>query len=155
MGQVPLHPALVHVPLGLAIVLPLVALGITVAIVRNWLAARSFAIVVLLQAVLCGAGFAALKTGEKEEKRVEAVVPERAIEAHEEAAEAFLTGAGVSLALGALGLFFLRRERAIRWIAAGTTAATLAVAGLAVGVGKPGGELVYVHGAARAYTGNA
>ncbi|HET9752909.1 MAG TPA: hypothetical protein VFP52_08100, partial [Myxococcales bacterium] len=102
-----------------------------------------------------GAGFAALKTGEKEERRVEAVVPGHAIEAHEEAAEAFLTGAGISLALGAAGLFFLRRERALRFIAAGTTAATLAVAGLAVAVGKPGGQLVYVHGAARAYTGDA
>lgn len=155
MGQVPLHPALVHIPLGLAIVLPLVALGVTVAIARNWLAPRSFAMVVLLQALLFGAGFAALKTGENEEKRVEAVVPERAIEAHEEAAEVFLTGAGISLAVGIAGLFFLRRERALRWMAAGATVATLAVAGLAVGVGKPGGELVYVHGAARAYTGNA
>lgn len=155
MGQVPLHPALVHLPLGLAVVLPLVALFITVAIARNWLAPRSFALVVLLQALLFGAGFAALKTGEKEEERVEAVVPERAIHAHEEAAEAFLTGAGISLAVGIAGLFFLRRERALRWMAAGATAATVAVAGLAVGVGKPGGELVYVHGAARAYAGGA
>ncbi|HET7784456.1 MAG TPA: DUF2231 domain-containing protein [Myxococcales bacterium] len=155
MGQVPLHPALVHIPLGLAVVLPLVALGVTVALARNWLAPRSFAVVVLLQALLLGAGFAALKTGQDEEDRVERVVPERALHAHEEAAERFLVGAGISLAIGAAGLFFLRRERALRWIAAGATAATVAVAALAVGVGKPGGELVYVHGAAGAYAGGA
>ncbi|HET9753918.1 MAG TPA: DUF2231 domain-containing protein, partial [Myxococcales bacterium] len=151
----PLHPALVHIPLGLAVVLPLVALGVTVALARNWLAPRSFAVVVLLQALLLGAGFAALKTGQDEEDRVERVVPERALHAHEEAAERFLVGAGISLAIGAAGLFFLRRERALRWIAAGATAATVAVAALAVGAGKPGGELVYVHGAAGAYAGGA
>jgi uncharacterized membrane protein len=155
MGQVPLHPALVHIPLGLAIVLPLIALGITVAIARNWLAPRSLVIVVALQALLLGAGFAALKTGENEEDRVERIVPERALHAHEEAAERFLIGAGMSLAVGIAGLFFLRRPRTLPWIAAAATVATVAAAALAVKVGKPGGELVYVHGAAAAYAGSA
>ena len=151
MGQVPLHPALVHVPLGLAVLLPLIALGITLALWRGWLQPRSFAVLVLLQALLVGTGFAALQTGESEEDRVEAVVSERHLEAHEKAAHRFLVGAGIALALGVPGLFLMRRQRALRWIAASTTASTIVVAGLALPTGKAGGELVYVHGAAQPY----
>jgi uncharacterized membrane protein len=35
MSNLPLHPALVHLPLGLAVILPLLALGLTVAARRE------------------------------------------------------------------------------------------------------------------------
>lgn len=139
MGQLPLHPALVHVPLGLAVVLPIIALAVTFLLWRGLLSPRSFALVVLLQALTVGAGFAALRTGEADEHRFKGA----AVEAHEEAATRFMIAAGGSLALGIAGLFLLRRERALRWIAAGTTAATAVVAALAISTGHAGGKLVY------------
>jgi uncharacterized membrane protein len=151
MGEVPLHPAIVHVPLGLSLVLPLVAFGVTVGLWRAWISPRAFWMVVALQAVVFGAGFVALETGEKEGERIERVVGKTRIHEHEEAAERFMVAAGVSLAVGIAGLFLMKREKALRWAAAGATAGTVAAAALALSAGKAGGELVYLHGAAAVY----
>lgn len=148
MTQIPLHPALVHIPLGIALVLPLVALGVTVALWRGWIAPRVFALLVLLQALVVAGGFAALRTGQADEDRVEHVAGEAAVEAHEHAAQRFMVGAGFALALGAAGLFLMRRPGALRWTAAAMTAATLVETGLAFDTGKRGGQLVYGPGGA-------
>jgi len=145
----PLHPVFVHLPLGLAVVMPLVAGFLLLAWWRDWLPRRSWWIAVGLQALLVAGGVAALQTGEADEEAVERVVSERAIESHEEAAELFVWAAGAVLVLGsAAGL--LSREAPARLLAAGTVAGTLAVLGLGVVTGHRGGELVYVHGAAAA-----
>jgi uncharacterized membrane protein len=154
MGALPLHPAIVHIPLGLAVALPFLAIGLGVAVWRGWLPARAWSAVVLLQALLVGAGFLALKTGEGEEERVESVVQESAIEAHEEAAEGFMVGAGITLALAA-AVLFLKNERLRRIGTVATAAGTLAVLGLGVSVGRAGGSLVYERGAANAYVSAA
>lgn len=152
MGPIPLHAAIVHVPLGLAVTLPIVAIAVGIAIWRGWLGPRAFAVVVLLQALTVGAGLLALRTGSQDEERV---ANERLVDAHEDAAETFMAGAGMSLAIGMAGLFFLRRERALRWIAASTAAATVAVAGLAVATGKAGGSIVYGNAAQASAAGGA
>jgi len=149
MLTVPLHPALVHVPLGLAFVLPFVALGIGLALWRGLVTRRTWLVVVALQAFLFAGGAVALKTGEREEKRVERVVGERAVHQHEEAAEEFLWAAGIVLAVASAALAVPVRSSAI---IAATTAGTFLVAGLAYRAGKAGGELVYARGAAAAYS---
>ncbi len=151
MPNVPLHPAIVHIPLGLAFVLPLVVLVLTVLLWRGQLARRAFISVFALQLVLFASGLAALKTGENDEERVERVVAESRIEQHEEAAELFVWGAGAVLVLS-LAPLLLRSRRGQSIAAALATASTFAVAGLGYRAGKAGGELVYVHGAAQAYT---
>jgi hypothetical protein len=45
---------------------------------------------VALQTLLLGAGLFAMSTGEREEERVERVVPEAALSTHEAAAEQFI-----------------------------------------------------------------
>jgi len=95
MTYVPLHPALVHLPLGLSIVLPLVAAGMAFALWRGLVPRRTWGVVVGLQAALVVGALVALKTGEREERRVEPVVGETALERHEEAAEVFLWGSAV------------------------------------------------------------
>lgn len=154
MSPLPLHPAIVHIPLGLAFVMPLLALGLTWATWRGHLPRRAFAAVVALQLLVGLAGVAALQTGEAEEDRVERVVRESLIEAHEEAAQAFTVAAFMAAALGLLVLL-LKSERASRAAAAVTTVATLGVAGLGVQAGKRGGELVYRHGAAQVHAAAA
>lgn len=155
MNPLPLHPAIVHIPLGLAFVLPLVAAGLCLALWRKWMAPRAFAVFVLLQAVLFGAGLVALRTGEADEERAEKVAPEQAIEDHEHAAQRFMFGAGVALAFGVGTLLLRKKEQALRWMAVGTTLATVATAGLAVVAGEAGGKLVYTHGAAQAFSPTA
>ena len=146
------HPKLVHVPMALGVLMPLVAVGLLAAWWRKWLPARGWVAAVALQAVLVGSGLLALSSGEAEEDRVEAVVAEHLIEEHEEAAEAFVSASGVVLGLMVLGLALARRRAGLP-TAAAATVGTLVVLGLGYRTGQAGGALVYEHGAASAYTG--
>jgi uncharacterized membrane protein len=144
----PLHPAVVHLPIALAVLLPAFALLAALAIRQQAVPPRTWVGVLLLQAVLVGSGWLALETGEEQEDRVEEVVAERYIEDHEEQAERFQLAAGVALAIVAAGLL----PGVAGGIARGASVvAALAVLGAGVQVGHSGGELVYRHGAANAY----
>jgi len=149
MQGIPYHPVLVHVPLGLAAVFPAIALGLTVALWRGVLTRRAWVVAIALQALILAGGFAALKTGEKEEDRVEDIVGERHVKRHEERAEAFLWAAGVTLALS--GTVVVLGPGAAVTAAGVTTVASLVTLGFAYRVGHSGGELVYKYGAASAY----
>jgi hypothetical protein len=122
----------------------------------NWRTpgARAWMAIVAFQAVLFGGGLVAMNTGEREEERVERVVPEAALERHEEAAEQFVWAAGATLGLAALVLMF-RRPPVARLFVTTTAVASLVVAALAVRVGKAGGELVYAHNAGAAYASSS
>jgi uncharacterized membrane protein len=144
----PLHPAVVHLPIALAVLIPGLAMLGILLIHKGFLPPRSWASIVLLQALLVGSGWLALETGEADEERVERVVAERHIEAHEGAAKRFVAFAGIGLLLVGAGLLPRRAG------AAGRVVGTLAVLGVlaaGVSVGHSGGELVYVHGAANAH----
>jgi len=147
----PLHPAIIHLPLGLAIIVPLIAVGLTIALWRGWLPKKAWIAVVALQALTVASAVLAMRTGEGDEDRVERLVAEAAIEAHADAAAVFTWGAGIVLAL-TIVVLLLRKVELARIATVIATAGTLAVALLAVRVGHAGGELVYTHGAARAFT---
>jgi uncharacterized membrane protein len=145
----PLHPAVVHFPIALAVLVPAFAVAALVAIRAGWISPRAWIAVVVFQAALVGSAWLALETGEDQEEKVEEVVAERHIEAHAEAAERFLYVAIGAALISATGL--------LRGGIGGTGRAATAAAGLAVlaagvAVGHSGGELVYQYGAARAYT---
>lgn len=148
------HPKLVHVPMALGVLMPLIAGGLLLAWWRNWLPRRGWFLAIALQAILLGSGLLALRSGEAEEDRVERVVAERFIEEHEHAAESFVWASGGVLALmllaGALG-----SRRTSLPTAAVATLGTLVVLGLGYRTGRAGGSLVYQHGAAQAHVGAA
>ena len=153
MTTLPLHPAIVHLPLGLAFVVPLLAIGLLVAHRRRALPRAAFGVLVGAQALLVAGGVVSMKLGERDEKRVERVVGEAAIESHEERAEAFVWTAGVVLA-GTVAILVVPAG-AVAVTASVVAAATLAVAGLAVAVGEAGGKIVYQHGGAAAFSTGA
>ncbi|NNL86524.1 MAG: hypothetical protein HKP27_12770 [Myxococcales bacterium] len=144
----PLHPAVVHLPIALAVLIPGLALLAAVTIRLKLVAARTWWAVLLLQLVLLGSIWAALETGEDEEERVERVVAERHIEAHEELAERFQLVGAVALVFVAGGLL---PGTAGGFARAAAVLATLGVLAAGVQVGHSGGELVYRYGAAGAY----
>jgi hypothetical protein len=150
----PLHPKLVHLPIALGVLMPLLSLGLLLAWWRGALPRRAWVIAVVFQALLVASGVAALKTGEQDEERVEAVVPEAALEAHEEAAGAFVWGSAAVLVL-MLAATALRQERSARWLGTAATVGTLVVLFLGYRTGDAGGRLVYQHGAATAYATGA
>lgn len=146
----PLHPKLVHLPIALAALMPIMSLGLLLLWIRGILPRRTWFIALTLQAMLVGSAYLALRTGEADEERVEMVVPAAALEAHEEAAEVFMGGAVVALALFAAAAA-VRRERGARVLAGGAVVASLVVLALGYRVGEAGGALVYRHGAAAAF----
>ena len=150
MGSMPLHPAVVHLPLAIAILMPLVASGFAWALWTGRVRPRAWLAVVALQALLLGSGLVATRTGEAEEERVENVIQESALHRHEALADQFVWSGGFTLVLAGLVLV-VRRPAAVRALASGVVASTLVVAALGLRVGHAGGELVYVHGAASAY----
>jgi uncharacterized membrane protein len=150
MDQFLFHPKVVHLPMALAVLMPLVTGGVLFAWWRGWFDRRVWVIVVLLQATLVGSGFISMNTGEAEEERVEEIVAEQYIESHEEAAEAFVWASAVVLVLMLLPMVL--PEGRVRTAAAlGACLGTLLVFGLGFKAGEAGGRLVYEHGAAQAY----
>jgi len=153
MNTTPLHPALVHLPLGVAAVMPLLAAGLAWAVWTDRLPVRAWLITIGFQGLLLGGAFVAMRTGEGDEDRVEDLVGHAALHLHESMAEQFVWAVGITLAL-ALLVPFVKRNAALPLMAA-TIAGTLVVVGAGVRVGHAGGELIYVHGAASAYASGA
>ena len=144
----PLHPAVVHFPLVLMFLLPLFAAGALWAARRGGSVRRLWAVPLALAAALTVSAWGALRTGESEEDRVEAVVSEASLHTHEEAAERFLLLSGVLLFFAVAGLIGGNVGRAARVL---TTAGSIALVGAGVQVGAAGGDLVYRQNAGSAY----
>ena len=149
---IPLHPALVHIPLGLAIIMPFFTVLVYILIRQGRLDARSWLLPVILQLVIVAFSFVAMKSGENEEDKVEKVVKEVFIEEHEEAAKVYLATAILSLAALAFGLKEGAKKDTVR---SASILLLFAAMGAVMYTGKLGGELVYKHGASSAYTNSS
>jgi uncharacterized membrane protein len=151
MFGLPLHPAVVHLPLGIAIVLPIVATLALVGIIRNLLPARAWWLVFALQSVMLLSGFLAVSSGENDADAVKEIVVEEAIHDHQTKAKQFMlvNNLAVLLSIGALATAAAKLGRLMLILA---TIGTFLSAGMSLRVGQAGGELVYVHGAASAHT---
>ena len=145
----PLHPAVVHFPIVLALLAPVICAALVLAIRRRRAPARAWIAMLVLQAAVAGSAWLAVETGEGDEEKVERVVAESRIEEHEEAAERFLWLAALVLPLAAAGLAGGALGNGARVV---TLVATLGVAWAVMDVGHKGGELVYRHGAASAWS---
>ena len=145
----PLHPAVTHLPMALAIALPIVAGWALIPFPRTAVPERRWRAVILLAVLLAGTSWMAVQSGEREEDVVERFVAEELIEEHEEWAERFLFATGIGVVLSALGLITGPAGKTLRIL---FVVYALALFGVGVRVGHLGGELVYKHGAANAYT---
>jgi uncharacterized membrane protein len=147
--MVPLHPSIVHIPMVLTLVMPILVVLFAWMIKTNKMAPKGWLLVVGLQLAVVITGYISLETGETEEHTVEKVVSKDYIHEHEEAAEIFVGSTVIALVLS-IAVFFIRKEFQF------PIKLTIAVIGLISGylayrTGSLGGELVYKHGAASAY----
>jgi uncharacterized membrane protein len=144
----PLHPAVVHFPIVLAVLLPFIAAAGLYATLRKGSIRAVWAPVVAFALLLTASAWVALETGQDQEDRVEDVVSESVIHGHEEAAEGLLAGSAVLAVVVLAGLVPGVLGKGARYAA---VPVALVVVVLGFRVGKSGGELVYTHGAAAAY----
>ena len=144
----PLHPAVVHFPIVLAVLLPLIAGAGLYATLRKGAVRALWAPVVAFSVLLTASAWLAVETGGDQEDAVEDVVSESVIHGHEEAAEGLLAGSAVLAVVILAGLAPGMLGKGARYAA---VPVALVVLALAFRVGKSGGELVYTHGAAAAY----
>jgi len=147
----PLHPAVVHFPIVLTVFLPVIAAAVLWKI-HDGGRVRAWGYVALTAALLVGSGMVSRKTGEDQEEKVEAVVPESALHDHEEAAEAFLLVAWIVLGVTLVGFAPGLAGKSARLAA---FAGAVALVWFGWRVGDLGGKLVYQHGAGSAYTADA
>lgn len=145
----PLHAALVHFPVALAVLIPFLALLAALVIASGRGGRASWTGLLILQLLLAGTAWVAVETGEREEERVEEIVGHDVLHTHEEAGERLLLLSALVVPFAAVGL---ARGRAGRIGRALFVVIAFAMLIPAYRVGRTGGELVYEHGAAEAYT---
>ncbi len=147
--NLPLHPFIVHFPVALAFILPVLALVVAVMIKKRKFPMESWFLIIGLQVLVTGFGYIALETGETEEVEVSKVLDKSLINKHEEAAEIFVGSTVIILALS-VALAFLREDLQ-SWLQYAVVALSLISCGLAYKAGVLGAELVYRYGATAAY----
>lgn len=148
----PLHPAVVHFPIVLMILLPVVAFGALWAIRRGSTPFKAWSLPVAVAAALTLSAWAAVETGESQGDKVEDAIGEQAVETHEEAAERFLLFSGAVLVLTGAGLLRGTIGRTARLVG---TVGALGLVGAGYQVGHSGGRLVYGDGTTAGLVGGA
>ena len=136
-----------HVPLGGAVLVPLVA-GVLLFAPRD--DRRTWGVAFLLQGAVLVGGLLAAATGEDQALAVQYLVDAARIEAHETAGHTFLAASAATLASFGVGLVGRGAGRRRRAAAAALILGVLA-AGLGMRAGHLGGELVFLHGAVQAH----
>ncbi len=148
--QLPFHPLIVHFPLALTFIMPILIIVFAVMIKMNKMQPQMWLIIIGLQVAVVVTGYVALESGETEEDKVEKIVGKKLIHEHEEAAEVFV-GSTVLVLVLSIAVFFIRKDIGFA-IKLGIAGLGLISCFLAYRTGHLGGELVYGHGAASAYT---
>jgi len=149
--QVPFHPIIVHLPLALTFILPLLLLAFAYFIKSNKMSPSAWLIIIGFQAILAGSGYLALETGETDEKIAAKVVSKSLIHEHEEKAEIFV-GVTVLALVVSVAAFFIKKDLQF-YLQLGVVILSLVACFLAYRTGESGGELVYRYGAAGGHIG--
>ncbi len=149
MTSLPLHPQLVHFPLALSFITPLLAIVVMVMMQKKKWPAMVWAMVVGLQVLTTVSGYVAMELGEDDEDVVERVVGEKALHEHEEKAEMFVAFSVAATAVSVAAFWIKPTLQLYLMLAA--LAVMIGQGIFAVCAGHSGGELVYIHKAANAY----
>jgi formate hydrogenlyase subunit 3/multisubunit Na+/H+ antiporter MnhD subunit len=136
----PLHPAVVHLPIALAVLLPFFVAGSLCAIHRGIKPARAWLLTTALLGLLAVSAAVAVQTGEAQSDRVAQTVGEATVDQHEEAGEAFLITSALVFAASLAGL----AGGLVGRLARGATVLGVLTLFIAVWlVGHSGGAIVY------------
>lgn len=147
--DLPWHPVVVHLPLALAVLIPILILVVLVGIKKFQWPRSTWWAVVLFCALGAGSSYVALETGEDVEDAVEAIVAKDIIHEHEDAAEFFAIGLW-AVFFSACVPFLPFKNRSTFWPYIPALLVSFIVLVMGVRTGHSGGSLVYKHNAASA-----
>ncbi len=145
----PLHPAIVHLPVVLTFILPVLILIFAWAIRAGKMSKELWLVLVGFQILVTATGYISLETGEDDEEKVSAVVGKKIIHEHEDSAEVFVGTTVIALAAGIV-VWFLQpafQDKA-RFLVA---LISLLPVFFAWRTANKGGEIVYKHGGGSAH----
>lgn len=153
MVEVPFHPQIVHLPLALSVILPLLALIVLICIRKQKFSTHVWILVAGLQVLTTASGYLAMETGEDDEQAVGKLIGKPLVHAHEESAEMFVA---FSVAASVLAIAtVVVKTSAQFYLMLVTVVLMLGQSALGWRAGRSGGELIYVHKAANAHTAAA
>lgn len=147
MFDLPFHPIAVHIPLTLSVLMPILIGIVLWGQKKEWFSPKTWLLLIFLQTLLVGTGFVAMQLGELDGEKVERVVAESFIEAHEEWAEVFVWTGACLLIVMVVPAVIVRARFFKPLSLAGAVLALIP----AIYTGHSGGQLVYRHGAARVF----
>lgn len=147
--EVPFHPVMVHFPIALSFILPILILVFAFMIKSQKMSHQAWLVIIGLQIVTTVTGYVALDSGEKEEHQVATVMDKKHIHHHEESAEIFVGSTVLALVIS-IAAYFLRKEIQF-YLHLGICLMAMISCYLVYQTGSSGGELVYRYGAANAY----
>ena len=147
--MLPLHPFMAHIPLVLALCLPIVLVSSIVFIMKKKISPRIWWLPVVVQITIVIFSYIALETGEAQEDTVLQFVAKPFVQQHENAAEIF-SGLGVIL-LGLMVVVLFVGENLARNLRFLTAALSLIPLAAGLYAGRLGGAIAYTHGGAEAY----
>lgn len=144
----PLHPAVVHFPIVLMVLQPIVLLGALFAVRRGAAVRTAWGIAAAVSVLLAISAFVATNTGEESGEKVEEVIGDRLVDEHEEEGELFRNLAILTAAITLVGFVKGKPGHIARHVA---PVVAVALVWFGYEVGHSGGALVYEHGAASAF----
>ncbi len=145
----PFHPQLVHLPIALGLLAPLLGLVCAWGLGRAPERWRLWALVIVFQLLTSVAAWVALTTGEADARRIEAKPELRsALAEHRAAGERFFVASLAAVVLAVLAYKPARRAAGLR---AATVALQFVLAALLLETAVRGTYLAHVRGAARVW----
>ncbi|HJN77243.1 MAG TPA: DUF2231 domain-containing protein [Myxococcota bacterium] len=142
MVELPLHPLLVHIPVGLAVAVAILAPAVWLTWARGALPRRAWWLVPLVQGFLLVSVVAAVRTGELAEQEARRVLPGEQVDRHETLGTRFIVLVVVTLLL-ALAASLVADERRARQLALAAIISSLVQLAACAVVSHAGGALVW------------
>lgn len=147
--MIPLHPFLAHIPLVLALFMPII-LGVSIFLIfKKKVPSQGWWVAVCIQLLVVIFSYIALSSGEAEEDLVANYVSKSFISKHENMAEVF-SGLSVIL-LGVLIVTNFVEEKVAKKLRIIAALFSVVPLGMGLYTGRLGGEIAYAYGGAQAY----
>lgn len=143
LGEVPVHPLLVHLPIALILLAPFLGLGLLLLLRKEPVQSGLWRILVFWHILLTFSIYAAMTAGEWEREKIVDPVAISRIQAHEDAATLLLLFSLPAIAVAALGI---RENSRTFFMRIGLIVVQVFLLLLCVRTAHLGGELVYRYG---------